>query len=99
VEDEALLAEFIGSFPMLADLCAYREIDLVAWDLRLGKPGKHGYRWRPRKIATSASSLTRLYVKLPGRFPRLYEKLVLSYRWAEVDLGNFRLLANPAVPA
>jgi hypothetical protein len=27
--------------------------------------------------------------------PALFERLVLSYRWAEVDLRSYRLLANP----
>src|SRR5262249_27585534 len=35
---------------------------------------------------------------LPGqgstRFPVLYETLILSYRWAEVELGDYDLLAN-----
>jgi|SRR4029077_15438076 len=35
-----------------------------------------------------------LYAKLPARFPPLYEQLLLSYRWAEVDLPSFTLLAN-----
>ncbi|MGC2420758.1 MAG: hypothetical protein WA405_03810, partial [Candidatus Acidiferrales bacterium] len=39
-----------------------------------------------------------LYAKLPAQFPRLFEFLVLSYRWAEVDLGLFRLVANPPGP-
>lgn len=32
---------------------------------------------------------------MPARFPPLYEQLVLSYRWADADLGTFTLLANP----
>ena len=36
-----------------------------------------------------------LYAKLPARFPPLYEQLVLTYRWADVDLGSYRLLGNP----
>jgi hypothetical protein len=36
-----------------------------------------------------------VYAKLPAHFPRLFELLVLSYRWAEIDLGTYRLLANP----
>ena len=35
-----------------------------------------------------------LYVKLPARFPPLYEQLVLTYRWADVDLGSYRPLGN-----
>lgn len=47
---------------------------------------------------TDATMLDPLYSMLPARFPLLYERLVLSYRWAEVDLGSFRLLANPPGP-
>jgi hypothetical protein len=39
-----------------------------------------------------------LHAKLPGRFPPLYEQLVLTYRWADVDLVSYRLLGNPIGP-
>ena len=55
-------------------------------------------RWRPAKTASSPGLLDPLYAKLPARFPLLYERLVLSYGWAEVDLQSFRLLANPPGP-
>jgi hypothetical protein len=42
--------------------------------------------------------LDALYARLPARFPPLYEKLVLSYRWAQVYLPSFSLLANPPGP-
>jgi len=32
------------------------------------------------------------------RFPPLYEQLVLTYRWANVDLRSYRLLGNPLRP-
>ena len=38
--------------------------------------------------------LEAVYAKLPARFPPLYEQLVLSYRWLEVDLQLYRLHAN-----
>ncbi len=98
MDDETLLSKLVSCFPKYDDMLAIRAIDPVAWHFRLGKPGKFGFRWRPRRIRTSPSSLKRLTEKLPARFPRLYEKLVLSYRWAEVDLGAFRLLANPRSP-
>lgn len=41
-----------------------------------------------------------MYAAVPGPFPPLYEALVLSYRWPEVDLGGFaRLLGNPPGPS
>ena len=41
------------------------------------------------------SSLEPLYAALPARFPPLFERLVLTYRWAEADLQSYGLLANP----
>jgi hypothetical protein len=56
--------------------------------------------WKPAAIATEIADLSAIYDKLPGRFPPLYEQLVLSYRWLEVDLPEFaRLLANSPGPA
>jgi hypothetical protein len=45
--------------------------------------------------STEPAALVAVYSKLPAKFSPLYEKLVLRYRWEEVDLGLFRLLANP----
>jgi len=39
--------------------------------------------------------LETIYARLPARFPRLYEKMVLGWRWSEVELREFALLANP----
>lgn len=50
------------------------------------------------RVDTPPKALEAIYTKLPGRFPPLYECLVLSYRWAEVDLQSYRLLANPPGP-
>jgi hypothetical protein len=46
-------------------------------------------------LETQASSLQPIYAKLPARFPPLFERLLLTYRWAEVDLQGNRLLRNP----
>src|ERR1700680_1165812 len=50
------------------------------------------------KVPTDSSQLEPLLAKLPARFPPLFQDLILSYRWAEVDLGSFRLLPNPPGP-
>lgn len=45
---------------------------------------------------TDPTALVAVYSKLPAKFPPLFEKLVLSYRWEEeVDFDLFRLNANP----
>jgi len=36
-----------------------------------------------------------IYARIQAPFPPLYEQLVLTYRWLEVDLQTVRLLANP----
>ncbi len=47
---------------------------------------------------TLLDALEVVYAKLPARFPPLYERLVLSCRWAEIDPQAYRLLANPPGP-
>jgi hypothetical protein len=50
------------------------------------------------KCQTEIQYLDALYAKLPARFPPLYEGLVISYRWEEVDIRRCTLLANPTGP-
>jgi hypothetical protein len=44
---------------------------------------------------TPVEALDELRTALGVRLPALYERLVLSYRWPEADLGPFTLLAHP----
>jgi hypothetical protein len=55
-------------------------------------------RWAPTKWVTDPLHLDALYAKIQARLPPLYERLVLSYRWEEVDIRCCALLANPAGP-
>ena len=97
--DAELIDTFIATFEKLDDLSTSFELDPVAWQLAFGDFDKYGFKqWRPIQVATERSCLEALYANLPARFPPLYEGLVLSYRWAEIDLGAFRLLANPPGP-
>ena len=92
--DELLLGRFVASFEKLDELTAW-ESDPIAQHLAVGNPDEFGFRqWRPIPVVTPPSQLEPLYAKLPARFPKLFERLVLSYRWAEVDLSSCRLLAN-----
>lgn len=91
-----LIEQFVATFAKFDDMSTPRELGPVAWELRIAEPDQHGWiKWRPAKISTDPRLLDPLYAKLPAPFPPLYEQLVLSYRWAEVDLQSFRLLANP----
>jgi hypothetical protein len=91
-----LLEQFVATFEKFDDMSTAQELDPVAWELKVGESDEYGFiKWRPTKMSTDPRLLDLLYAKLPARFPPLYEQLVLSYRWAEVDLQSFRLLANP----
>jgi hypothetical protein len=91
-----LIDEFIKAFIMLDDLSTCYELDPIAYELTFGKPDEYGLkRWRPTLCSTDKSALKEIYKIIPVPFPPLFEQLILSYRWAEVDLRLYRLLANP----
>jgi hypothetical protein len=98
-EHELLIERFVASFGRFDELSAWKDLNPIAWQLRTGETDELGRsKWRPEKLITDNSLLEPLYARLPARFPVLYERLVLSYRWAEVDLRSYRLLANPPGP-
>jgi hypothetical protein len=95
-DQKRVLERFVGSFAKLNDMRTTEELSPIAWQLSVSEPDEYGWKtWQPIKAATAPSFLDVLYAKLPARLPPLFEKLVLSYRWAEVDLQSYRLLANP----
>lgn len=47
------------------------------------------------KHETAPNQLTILYDNLPCRFPPMFEKLLLTYRWCCAGVTVFRLLDNP----
>jgi hypothetical protein len=94
--DIVLLERFVSRFAELSDLTFSPSIDFVAREFATGKVTEHGHEeWRPIHVVTDSSSLETLYSKLPARLPKLFEGLLLNYRWAEVDLDLFTLTANP----
>jgi hypothetical protein len=49
----------------------------------------------PTALPTPPAALADLYAVIPSRLPPLLERLLLAYRWPEVDVGPLRLFANP----
>lgn len=91
-----LLEQFVATFETFDDMSTSREHEPMAWELKVVEPDQYGwFQWRPARISTDPRLLDLLYARLPARFPPMYEQLVLSYRWAKVDLDTFTLLANP----
>lgn len=94
-----LLEKYIASFSKLDQMTATEEFDPVGWELGIGTADEYGFKkWQPARITTDESALNSFYAELPMRLPRLFEELMLSYRWAEVDLDSYRLVANPPGP-
>ncbi len=93
------IEQFIASFAQLDEMAEFPEIYPLVRQLAVGSPDSYGrLRWEPMKVRTDPAQLDPLLAKLPARLPPLFEQLVLSYRWAEVDLQSFRLLPNPPGP-
>jgi hypothetical protein len=93
---DELIAQFVASFEKLDHLTVCSAVYPIAPQLAVGEPDEWGYTWwRPVRVTAEPALLEPFYAKLPARFPPLFEELVLSYRWLEVDLGSFRLLSNP----
>jgi hypothetical protein len=95
-QESSLIDRFVSTFEILDDMTAW-DTDPVALSLAVGLPDQYyGFKhWKPVRIETLERHLEPLYSKLPARFPRLFEGLVLAYRWTEVDLEFYRLLPNP----
>src|SRR5262249_1728017 len=93
---DQLLDRLVASFERLDEMLFDKYIKPIAPQLWVGTPDYDGWRrWQPIKVSTAPSHLDAIYASLPVRFPPLFENLVLRYRWAEVDLQSYRLLANP----
>jgi hypothetical protein len=100
MKDAELIDQFVASFEKLDEMSELRETNPIAWELRVSEPNDEWkwFEWRASKIITDRSHLDAVYQKIPARFPPLYEQLVLSYRWAEIDIESCRLLPNPSGP-
>jgi hypothetical protein len=101
MDDTKLLYEFVLAFERLDEL-TLTSLDEAPPELDNGRDDSKWaiQKWKPAAVATEPSALDELYDILPGRFPPLYERLVLTYRWLDVRLdGVVRLFANPPGPS
>lgn len=100
-DDRELIKRFVAAFEVLDDLTLSDRA--VAEEERIGDltpllrppvdPGEWP-EWRPVGADLPASALAEFYRTIPGPLPVLYEELILSHYFAEVDLGRLRLLAH-----
>jgi hypothetical protein len=92
-----LLEKYVEAFPKLDEMALF-DCGIASPELELasGKADQYDRKiWRAKFVKTGQNALAPLYQQLPAPFPPLYELLVLSYRWAEVNLQSYRLIANP----
>lgn len=97
MNDHAKLVEkFVASFEFVADeMTAHEILNPIAWQLANGRADEYGGKpRRPRKERTDPFGIAAAIPKAAARFPPLYEELILPFRWADVDLQVFTLLAN-----
>jgi hypothetical protein len=93
---DKIIERYVSCFSKFDDMTALGRMEPVEAELPSETPDEYGrLHWKPLKIETAVTDLQPIYAQLPAHFPPLYETLVLSYRWAEVDLKTYRLVANP----
>jgi hypothetical protein len=96
---DLLLSEYVACFDRFGDLSENPTIYPVPGELAVGKPNDHGWvAWRPRRTEPQPAMLDHLYSKLPAKFPPLFERFLLTFRWADVSLDRYSLIANPPGP-
>ncbi len=95
MDDAALIRRFVDSFHRFDNMTIVPPDQ--SFDVLLTEDSFDEYGFghlRPAAIATPEECLGGIRSRFDDALPQLYELLVLSYRWLEVDLGVCRLLAN-----
>jgi hypothetical protein len=96
---DLLLAQYISSFEKFDEMSGNPGIYPIIGTLALGQPNDYGdVAWRPRRTEPQATLMETIYSKLPAKFPPLFERLLLTFRWADVSLDRYTLVANPPGP-
>jgi|TARA_R110001592_G_scaffold359790_1_gene667092 hypothetical protein len=98
MSDTKLLKQFVESFARMDEMLAPEGVPdelLVKAESETWESWREFSRWQPLPVETDPAELDPLYQRIGGTFPPLYEHLLLSYRWLEVDLKLLRLFANP----
>jgi hypothetical protein len=86
MDDEELLEKYVATFSSLDEMVVDIAWFPAAATLVVDDDDAGDFKyWKPLKGETSPTHLEEVYAKLPARFPKLFERMVLSYRWAEVD--------------
>jgi len=98
-QSDLLLARYVKCFERFDEMLSYGGMNSAADELALPTANELGQiGWRPRRVEPNPELLDVLYRRIPTRFPRLFERLLLTFRWAEVSLDTYSLMENPVGP-
>jgi hypothetical protein len=98
--DDELIARFVGTFCKLDDWQPFTHEEPPPDELSAGVDPNDWRRilWRPARVRVGAGELKGFRYRLQTKPPPLYEQLITSWRWLEVNLDRLRLFANPPGP-
>jgi len=92
-DDAHLIDRFVGCFVQLdGSVFSHSDPPLPEFSAGIDPDDWNVIRWHPAAISTSPDALEA--IRCCGVLPTLYEQLVLSYRWPEIDIGVCCLLPN-----
>jgi hypothetical protein len=98
LEDAELLRKYVETFGTWDDMIAF-EWDPPHQELVVapgpGSAADDFVRWQPLPWTTPVAAVEELEAMLPHSLPPLYRELILGYRFLQVDLDRYDLLANP----
>jgi len=96
---DLLVSQYVSAFEKFDEMSVWPHRYPHAGALAVGPPSDAGLvAWRPQRTDVSPVLLDGLYGRLPAKFPPLFETLLLTFRWAEVSLDRYSLMANPLGP-
>ena len=95
-KDTEIIEQFVRSFGKYDDLLVPDYYDPITESFAIENQDQSEQRhWQPLRKQTGRDKLESVYSKLPNHLPPMFEELLLTFRWAGVDLERFYLHANP----
>ena len=99
LSNDLLLSQYVPVFEKFDEMSGSPDIYPIIGTLALGQRNDYGHvAWRPRRTEPQDLLLEAIYSRLPAKFPPLFERMLLTFRWADVSLDRYTLMANPPGP-